>query len=215
MVHVSLIQADGIERVGLRCETEGDVLAVEFGETGFRQVGNQLIVIAFVADVREDQMLRVFSKEVVQRLHRLGIAEVSEFACDAPFEAKRTVRSAKSVCVVVGFQHEQIASAETLFYGIGNKTEVGGDPDLPSAGGKRESHGGRVMRDGKGLDLDAAKIECGIRDIKFHVSRYRFFSAHYQSRFRHKVDRDTVLFCENSTSRSVVIVRVGHDDCTD
>ena len=191
-----------------------DILPVEFGEAGFSQLGNQLIVVALPADVRKDQMLRVFSKEIAQRLHCLSIAEVSEFARDASFEAETTLRSAKFIRVVVGFQHEQVTALETLFYGVGNKTEVGGEPDLLPAGGKRESDRGRIVRNDKGPDLNSAELECDFSIKQFQFLGY-FLFFHEQNRFRDQVGGNTVLMAEAGASPCVVAVRVRNEDRAD
>ena len=83
-----LFQLERFQRGVLSGEVDGDVLAVEFGEAGFREAGDQLAIIAILTDVGEDQMLRIRGEEFFQCRHRIGVAEMSDPARDAPFERK-------------------------------------------------------------------------------------------------------------------------------
>ena len=58
-----LPQLEGGEGGVLFREEEGDIPAVEFGETGFGELGDQCGIVAVAADVGEDQMLRIRGKE--------------------------------------------------------------------------------------------------------------------------------------------------------
>ena len=208
-----LFYADGIKRVGLRCETEGDVLAVEFDEAGFRQRLEDFRVIAFPADVREDQMFRVRGQKLFQGNHCLNVAEMAEVARNAPFRLNLTFLHAQHLRVVIGFQHEQIAPVKPDFCQFGDETEVGGIPYFMPGNSKSESHGRHVVRNSERFNVNAAEIE-----VETGLEQHRFFrhvdtlAFEFLDRFRDEVRRDAEMVGECSASAFVHVIAVGMRD---
>ena len=213
VIESGLFQAEGVERGVLPGETEGDVLAVKFCEAGFREAGDQLAIIAILTDVCEDQILHIRSEEFLQSLHRIGVAEVADPACDAPYGRRPAFGMAEHDRIVVGLQHEEFASAESGFHEIGNEPEVGREADLVPVNGKGVSDRVHVVRDFEWGDLNPAEFELESRLEEDEVRRDLDLAfSKLRDLFRHEVDGDLKSFGQCGTTALMHMVRVSVRD---
>lgn len=152
-------------------------------------------------------MLRIRGKEFLQGIHRLGVAEVPAIAFDALYCVWGAVRHAEHPRVIVGFQHEEIASGEALFHQRRDEPEVGGVADPVPSRGKREPDGRHVVRDHEGFDADSAEIERGIvQKIEDVRRRLEVFFLGQRQHFLREIDRKAEFSCKSGASGRVDMV---------
>ena len=116
-------------------------------------------VVVFLGDVRKDEVARVgietigISKEFAYRV----IGEMASAGEDALLDNPWVRTDFKHIEVVIGFENHAIGFAKVNFNELRHVTEVGADGYFDSVGAEGEGDGiGRVMRNGKGVDVDIA-----------------------------------------------------------
>ena len=128
----------------------------------------------------------------------------------APYWAKS---GAELAGVVIGLQHQEVTAAELGFREVGDEAEVGGKADLVRVNRERVRHGGRVVRDGEGFDVDAAQVERGTgRDEDFVLRDLVRAFREFAERLREEVGGDAEAVRDDAARAGVVGVVVRDED---
>ena len=90
----------------------------------FRHCAYNSAVVAFGAQVAEQQEAGVLREDGAERLHRLLVAEVAVPVHDPALEPKRTIRFRKHFQIVIRFQKKRIRSRQFLFDGFREVPEI-------------------------------------------------------------------------------------------
>ena len=119
--------------------------------------------IAVAAEVAEIQVTQLSRHNLFGGIGGTVVGEVSVAAEDALLEAPRAAGVfLQEFYIVIGFQQENIGSADAFDDQSGGVTKVGEETDVAGRGVEQESDGiGGVMRHGERIHNDIAHIETG------------------------------------------------------
>ena len=122
------------------------------GEFGF---------VAVAAEVAEVNMLKIGGNEFSKDGGGGFVAEMAVATHDALFDAPRTAEVIlQQLHIVVGFENQDVGSADSLHNELGGVPEVGEETDATAVGAEHEADGiVGIVRDGKCFHRDFAEIE--------------------------------------------------------
>jgi hypothetical protein len=123
---------------------------------------NEIGIVVFLGDVREDEMadagIEAFG--IGEKFADGVIGEVAGTGKNALLDDPGIGADFEHVKVVIGFEDETIGLAEMDSDVVWKVTEIGADGDLGAVGAEGESDGvGGVVRDGECVDVDVADRE--------------------------------------------------------
>jgi len=137
-----------------------DVGQADRGQMGAHDVKGELEVVAFATEMGEEDLLEGVAGDVGEQGGGRFVGEVALAAEDALFEGPRAEGVVHQSFVVVGFEHDELASAQAFAGELRGHAEVGGDAEAGGAAGEDEAHGRvGIVGQGERQDLDVANPE--------------------------------------------------------
>src|SRR5271169_1432718 len=119
-----------------------------------------LRMIVLLRKVRQDEELSSSIIVVSQEICESIIGEMADAAHHALLDAPRIRAAAQQFEIVIGFDHQHMASAQVMTNAVGHVSEIGANADLDAVAAKREADGiDSVVRDGERLHCDVADLE--------------------------------------------------------
>ena len=119
-----------------------------------------LRMIVLLRKVRQDEELGSSIIVVSQEICESVVGEMADAAHHALLDAPRIRAAAQQFEVVIGFDHQHMASAQVVTDAVGHVSQIGADADLNAVAAKGEADGiDSVVRDGERLHCDVANLE--------------------------------------------------------
>jgi hypothetical protein len=124
-----------------------------------RHPGDLRMIVLF-RKVRQDEELGSSIIVVRQEICESIIGEMADAAHHPLLDAPRIRAAAQQFEIVIGFDHQHVASAQVVANAVGHVSEIGADADLDAVTAKREADGiDSVVRNGERLHCDVADLE--------------------------------------------------------